>query len=499
MSRDDAPDGTAPPAPSLREQAVDGVFWSVVQRWLVRFSTIIAFVVLGRLLTPVEFGLVALAMAVVTVLTVFTDAGFGTWLIQHKRLDRVATSTAFWISAALGVVLAVVLAVTAGAAADALGSPELTPVLQVLSISLVLAGLSSVPAALLQRELRFRELAIRQVLATGLSVVAAVALAFAGAGVWALVAQTLVRLVVSTIALWLTTDFRPRLELSATEAKDAVRFGSKSIGAQLGFAFREQGESFVIGVVLGAVSLGFWTIAARVVNVVVELCASAMGAVAYPLFAQLQGDRERLSTAFARTMSAQAIVLAPVMVAMSLASADLVPLVFGSQWETSAAIAAVLSVGTLFVGLSGLQRGILMGTGHAGTELWVTVVTVVGQIGIILLLAEDGLLAIAYGVSAWGLVTFLLRCVVVSRLLGVRASAYAQTAAVLLASGLAAGAVLLVHVLTQPQDLLWLLTVAVVGGGVFLPAAWLLARPTWRELTGSVLDAVRRRRLRKAA
>lgn len=472
--------------PSLHAQAVHGVLWSVVQRWLVRLSTIVAFVLLGRLLTPAEFGLVALAMVVVTVLTVVTDAGFSAWLVQHRSLDRLATSTAFWISLSLGVVLAVLLAASAGPLAALFGEPGLTPVLQVLSLALVLGGLSSVPAALLQRDMRFKELAVRQVLATFLSVVAAVTLALLGAGAWALVAQTLVRLTVSTIALWATTDFRPTLGFSTREARDALRFGSRSIGATLGHAFREQGESFVIGIVLGTVALGYWTIAARVVNVVVDLCAAAMGAVAFSLFARLQSDPTRLTTAYARSMSAQAVVLAPVMVAMSLVSHDLVPLVFGARWEESAVVAAVLAVGMLFTGLAGLHRGVLLATGRAGHELWLTAVTLGGQVLLIVLLAPDGLVAVAVGMSAWGVAQFLLRSVVVSQVLRIGRRAYAQTAAVLLASGLAAAAVLGIGALTVTSGVWWLVLVPTVGALVYVPCTWLLARPTWRELVRSV-------------
>ena len=324
--------GRTPETASLRDQAVVGVFWAAAQKWLVRISTLLAFILLGRLLTPEEFGVVARAMTIITVRAVVTDAGFTLWIVQRRELTPEGTSTAFWISLCLSVVLAGGLVALSAPIADAFGSDQLRLIFPVLAVSVVVAGLSGVPAALLQREMRFKELAVRQVVATLLSVVVAVALAFAGAGVWALVAQTLVRVVVAAVILWWTSDFRPRFVFSTTEAADMTRYGSKSLGVQLGSALREQGESFMIGALVGTTALGLWTIAGRLVQVVVELGSASVGSVAAPVFAKVQDDRRRLTRAFGRFLSAGSLVLVPALVAMALASSELVPLVFGPQW-----------------------------------------------------------------------------------------------------------------------------------------------------------------------
>jgi O-antigen/teichoic acid export membrane protein len=174
-----------------------------------------------------------------------------------------------------------------------------------------------VPAALLQRDMRFKELAVRQVLATGLSVVAAVALALAGAGVWALVAQTLVRVGVACVVLWVTSDFRPRPVLSRADAREMLGYGTRSLGVTLGGAARQSGEPFLIGAVLGTVALGYWTVAIRLVSTIVDLCSAAMSSVSGPVFSELQDQPERLARTYGRILSVGAFVLVPVMTAMS--------------------------------------------------------------------------------------------------------------------------------------------------------------------------------------
>lgn len=436
----------------------------------------------------------ALAMTFITVLAVVTDAGFTTWLIQLPKVSREATSTAFWISLTLGVLLAALLTALSVPIASALDSDELRILLPVLSVSLVVAGLSSVPAALLQREMRFRELAIRQVTATWLSLVVAIALALAGAGVWALVAQTLVRVVVAAVVLWWVTGFRPGLSLSAADARSMTAYGSKSLGVQMSTAFREQGEAFLVGAFVGTVALGFWSVAVRLVSVVMDLSSSAVGVVAFPVFAQLQEDRERLTRAFGRTLAIGAFVLAPLMVAMSLVSRDLVPLVFGDRWELSASVAAVLAISMLFIGLSNFHRAVLLATDRAGTELALTMVALAGQVAVVVALAGQGLQTVAAGLSAWAAVQFLTRALVARRALGIGAGAYGQTLAVLLASGVAAAAVLGADALLAPDGVLRIALVGLVGGVVYAGAVAVLARPTASDLVGSVTAALRRRR-----
>lgn len=499
MTGDPPPLAAPSPAPvrSLRQQALAGVFWTTAQKWLMKVSTLLAFILLGRLLTPIEFGVVALAMTIITVLTVVTDAGLAPWLVQHRSLTAASTSTAFWVSLVLGIVLSGALAAVSGPIADALDSPQLRVILPALAATLAIAGLSSVPAALLSRDLRFRDLAIRQVVATLLSVVVAVVLAFAGAGVWALVAQTLVRVVVAAVILWWRTDFRPCAVFSPSEARSMAAFGSKSLFVQLGNAFRTQGESFVIGIVIGTVALGYWTIASRLVNVVVELCSSAVGIVAQPVFAQMQDDRSRLGRAFERALSASTLVLVPVIIAMSLVSRDLVPLLFGPQWVVSADIAAVLAVATLFLVLGNVPRSALIATGFIGTELALTLVTVVGQVAVVLVLAERGLLAVAAGLTAFAILLWPVRIVIVRLVLGISVATSAQSLALLLAGGLAAGAVLLVDLNAEPTGLVRVAIVLVLGGAVYVGAAWLLARRIFREVVDALVSTVRGRRRRR--
>ena len=470
-----------------------GVFWSAAQRWSVRLSTLVSFILLSRLLTPAQFGVVALAMVFITLVTVVTDAGFSLYLVHVDRLTSRLTSTAFWISLGMGLTLGGLLAGVAWPLAAVLEEPLLRQVLPVLSVAIVLASLSSVPAALLNREMEFRAIAVRQVSSTLVSVVVAVALAFAGAGVWALVAQTLTRSAVAAVVLGVLTPFRPSFSFSRREAWVMTAFGTKTTLVRLAMHARDQGEALVIGVSLGTVSLGLWAVAGRLVAVVSDLFGSLFGSVANPVFARMQHDPPRLARTLGRTQAAAALVLVPAMLSLALTSHVLVPLVSGPQWESATRLAAVLAVYNLVLSLSGFDRSVLQATGRVGTDLIITVVMTSVHLLVVVLVAPMGLDVLAAVLVVEIVLFFPVRPVVLHRVLGVPWGAYSQTLRILLAGGLSAGVVLAVLLPTGVDGWALLGVVAGVGALSYSVAVWLLARSTVVEVLAVLRDGLRRR------
>lgn len=499
------PPGAAEPssgtgAPTLRQQAVRGVLWTSLEKWSVRLGTFAAFVLLGRLLGPEEFGVVALAMVFITLLTVVVDAGFTTYLLQADRVDRAVTSTAFYISAVLGVVISGSLALSAGVFAGLFDAPALAQVLPAVAATVFVAGLSSVPAALLSRELRFRELALRQLVATLSSVVVAIALAFAGAGVWALVAQHLVRSVVALVVLWSSSPFRPALVFSAAEARRMVRFGSSALLGQLVVQVREQAEGMLVGALAGVSALGYWSVARRFVGVAVDLFSSVINVVARPVFARVKGDPARLGRAIGTSSSAAALLLAPALGGIALVSSFAVPLLFGDQWGPAAAVAAVLALRSIAASLSEFQRSAFLAVGRPGVDLVVTLALLAGQATIILLVTSQGLVVLAWWLAGWTALSWPVQALVLRRVAGVRLAAYAATSRVLLAAVLGTAATAAVaRWLLDDGGFGASLLAGAAGLVVYAAVVVLLARPLLREMWAPVSARLPRRGSRAGA
>lgn len=477
----------------LRAAAVAGVLWSALQKWTVRLSTFVAFLLLGRLLTPKDFGVVAVATVFLSFMTTLADAGFATYLVQAKTLTDEAKNTAFYIATSSGLALFGLGIVIAGPLAGALGTPELRTVLPALAAPLILVGLSSVPAALLTRELQFQALAVRQVLANVLSVIAAVALAFAGAGVWALVAQLIVLRVVSTLALVFATDFRPHRAFSRTEARIMLAYSLKAMGAQLLQQARDQGEILVLGIVAGPTALGLWVVASRLVFVVTDLLGSVVGSVAVPLFARVQSEPLRLGRAISGTSGLAMLILGPSLVLLALLSPELVPDVFGQQWNGAGPVAAVLALRGIVVALAALDRVVLLNAGRAGGELVTVAVLTLLHIGVVAAFASGGLELLAGIVLLEAVLLTPLRPVLIHRWLGVPYDAYAAVVRVLGATAVSGGLAYGALAAFEVQGSASYLVVGVVGVLSYPALTVLLARPVLREASEAVALLRRRR------
>ncbi|HSH22200.1 MAG TPA: oligosaccharide flippase family protein, partial [Candidatus Caenarcaniphilales bacterium] len=210
---------------ALQRRVTRGLTWTIIDAWGRQLLGLVVFVVLTRLLDPVDFGLVALAAVFVAFVQILVDQGLGDALVQRRELTRAHIDTAFWVSLTTGAVLAVVGIVLAIPIAAFLGQPALQPLLQVLSLTFVLTALNSVQVALLRRELAFRSLALRTLVAIAGGGAVGITLAYLDFGPWALVGQQLGQAVLAVLVLWRTSPWRPTRQVSRTHFRELFSFG----------------------------------------------------------------------------------------------------------------------------------------------------------------------------------------------------------------------------------------------------------------------------------
>ncbi|HEX5578717.1 MAG TPA: oligosaccharide flippase family protein, partial [Candidatus Limnocylindria bacterium] len=206
--------------PGLRRQVARGLTWTIVNTWGEQALNLVVFIVLARLLTPVDFGLVALAAVFVAFAQLFVDQGLGDALVQRRELTGIHIDTAFWVAMATGALLTIAGIVLAYPIGALLGEPDLVPILQALSLTFVFVAMSSIQMALLRRALAFRSLAIRAIVAAFVGGVVGIALALAGAGAWALVGQQLAAAIASVVALWRGSPWRPSFGVSGPHFRE---------------------------------------------------------------------------------------------------------------------------------------------------------------------------------------------------------------------------------------------------------------------------------------
>lgn len=390
---------------SLGKAARSGTRWSVLQFGAARFTTFLVFVVLARLLAPADFGVVAIATVFIALLQLLVEGGFSQALIQRPTLEHGHVDTAFWTSVGMSLILAGGLSLAAGPIAGLYGEPTLALILPLLSIGLVLGALGSTQTAQLRRAMRFAPLGVRAIVSNIVAGLVSVSAALLGAGVFALVAQFIVLNAVQTALLWSTTGHRPGLAVSRRHFADIFSFSRHTLGNQLLNFSTKRSDDFLIGIILGPVALGLYSVGYRLLTSILDVIVPTLLGVALPVFSKLQSDPARLRSAYTRVLTLAAAVAFPGFLFFTIAADDAVLVVFGAQWAAAAPIMAVLALFGALQATITITESCLTGIGKPQVVFRNRLVATVVQVVAFVVAAQFGIVWVA-----WALVirTYLL-------------------------------------------------------------------------------------------
>jgi O-antigen/teichoic acid export membrane protein len=412
--------------PSLRSAALSGIGWTTAQTFGTRLITGCVFVVLARLLSPTSFGLVALAVVFVSLLEVFVEQGFAQAIIQRPDVRPGHLDSAFWACAVMGVVMTGACAALAGPIASVFGEPDLAPLLRVLGTSLLITGLSSIPQALLKRELRFRSLALRTTIGALAGGVAGVAAAIGGLEAWSLVIQILVQATVATTIIWLAVPWRPGLEVSWLHFHELFSFGINMIGINILTFLNRQSDDLLIAAFLGTRELGFYSVGYRILLLLTEVMTRTIDAVTLPTFSRVQHELDRLRSAYLMATRISSAVATPVYLALAALSPILIPTIFGAKWEPAVPVAQILAfIGVLQADLF-FNDSVLIAVGKPQRALAVTAVYAVSNVIAFAVAVHWGITAVAAAYVIRGYILSPLPVILVRRILHFRWSTYLE-------------------------------------------------------------------------
>jgi O-antigen/teichoic acid export membrane protein len=469
----------------LQRRVARGLTWTVIHTWGGQALSLVVFVILARLLTPADFGLVALAAVFVALAQLIVDQGLGDAIVQRREVTPSHVDTAFWVALATGAVLTVVAYLLAAPIGAAVSQPELVPVLQVLSVTFVLSALTSIPIALLTRQLAFRLLAIRAIVAIVVGGVVGIGMALAGAGVWALVGQQLASAAISVVLLWAVTDWRPGLRASRQEFGELFGFGIRVVGSDiLGFISRNA-DNFLIGVFLGTIPLGIYAVGYRILDTSQRLLINVARKITFPAFSRLQHDPERMRRAYLRSTRAASVLIVPGYVGLALVAPELVLTLFGSQWREAGPVAAILFAGGPVLGLQAFSGSLLYAAGRPDVVLRFRVITTVANVAGFAAAVSFGIGAVALAFTLRGYLLLPLLLAWTRRATGVTAADHARAVRGTLLATAVMAAVLLLLKLAVGDRLVpaaLLATEVVVGGLSVLATLWLVERQLLDDL-----------------
>jgi O-antigen/teichoic acid export membrane protein len=440
--------GAAVPSGSMAGAVLTGFGWKIVTIGVSELTRVAVAIVLARLLTPGDYGVAGMAFVFAGLATLFSDLALGGALVQRRDISEEDRSTVFWASLAFSLVVMAVSIALSPFVADFFGHHEVEKLVIALSFSFPLAALTTTQVALLTRRLSYRSLEIREILGILCGAVTALALAVAGFGPWAIVANSLVASAVSTLLLWHLSPWRPRRVFSFQHLSSLSGFGLRLFGIRLLNYANLNADNALIGRFAGAAALGTYSLAYNVMFTPMVRIANPISGVVYPALARMQDDLPRMRTAWLRSKRLSASLLAPAFLLILVTAPDLVHVLFGEKWRGAVPVIELLALAGVAHSLVTLNWTVLQGTGRIKVALRLDFLTTALVVG-----------AFAFGVR-WGAV-------------GVAAS-YAAIKWPLV----------LIDTYVTTRALAFRFRDALLAGGAILPLAVLAAAGAWAARIG---------------
>jgi O-antigen/teichoic acid export membrane protein len=440
------------------------MFWSYGSYVGTRGSSLLATAVLTRLLAPSDFGLVALAGTFMTFLDMLQGLGVGNALVVVKDEEVEAQAeTAFAVSSIVGLLLAVVTAAISPLAVALFHQPRLYTVMPALGLTFFFYGLGSTHYALATKRMDFRSRTWAELVDAFVRGGVGVALALAGAGVWALVIGYSAGNIAMDIVLWKLVPWRPRFRPQRRHLRRLLSFGGASTGVGIMAAFLAEFDNLVVGRVLGVTALGYYSIATKLPYLFIVSLAVVAGNVLFPAFATL--EHEDMGRAFLTALRYTAMVVLPLTAILSVLAEPITLAVFGPHWQPAVGAAQVLCLWAVMSPISMVCGNALKSRGKAVLVLYLAIPQAIGIIVGSLLFVHDGIVAISWVQAVIAVVAQLLTILITMRTFRLAAgSVIVSIGPPLIAS---AGLALALYGVHQAISSPWPAVIA--GGAVTLP------------------------------
>ncbi len=405
-------------AESLREKSVRGVAWSAIERVALLGIQFVIQVVLARLLTPEDYGIVGILAVFLAVSQTFIDSGFTNALIQNQQRTEKDFATAFFFNGAISVFCYGILFFGAPFIADFYEMPQLLPVTRVIGFSLIFSALSAVHRTLLTIKVDFKTQAKATLSAVILSGVIGIILAYCGFGVWALVVQTLVNTGVTTLFFWLLVRWFPQHFFSPASFKPMFSFGSKLLAASLLHTVYMNLYPLVVGKFFSATALGYFSRAQQFASLPATTGSGILGRVTFPLLATVQDDNERLSTVYRKYLRVSTGAIAPVMLGLCALTEPLVLILIGEKWLPIAPLMQVLCLAWMVDPIALVNLNLLNVKGRTDLVLRLEVVKKITATAILFASLPFGLIGLCWGKAIYAQIALIMNTHYTGKFLG---------------------------------------------------------------------------------
>jgi len=332
---------------NLEGRTLKSLKWSGIGQVVKQLMYFMIYIVLARLLTPQDFGIIGMVMVFTGFVQIFSELGLGAALVQKLDLDERHLSSVFWVNLGTGVLLTGVIATSAPLIAAFYGNPVLRPITMVIALNFFIGSFKVVQNALLQKKMDFQKLACVEIIGAFIAGFVAISMALMGFGVWSLVVQSLLFTLVSVVMIWIFSSWRPVFCWDAKAVKELVGFSSNLLGFNVLNYWVRNFDNLLVGKFIGPWALGIYTRAYGLMLLPVSQISAVISRVMFPALSSIQEEVERVKKVYLRSTRIIALFSFPLMVGLFVLAEPFIIAVLGEKWRQVVPVLQILCISGL--------------------------------------------------------------------------------------------------------------------------------------------------------
>ena len=380
---------------SSSANVIKNFFWRIGESGGAQLVSFLVSIVLARLLTPEDYGVIALVTVFTSILQVFVDSGLGTALVQKKNADEVDFSSVFYFNVLICLVLYAGMFVAAPVIARFYDNPIYIPLVRVLSLTLVISGLKNIQQAYVSRHMIFKRFFFSTLGGTIASAILGIVMAYAGFGVWALAAQYVSNTAIDTLILWVTVPWRPRKKFSWMRLKELLSYGWKLLASALMDTGYTSLWNLLIGKVYSAADLSFYDQGSRYPKAIISTISNSIDSVLLPTMSSVQDDRAQIKSMTRRSIMTSVYVMAPLMMGLAGCARPLVSLILTDKWLPCVPFLRIFCITYMFWPVHSANLNAIKAMGRSDLYLRLEILKKIIGIGLLLCTVKISVMAMA--------------------------------------------------------------------------------------------------------
>lgn len=400
------------------DKVISGFVWRFLERFGAYVVSFVVSVILARLLEPEAYGTIALVTVFTNILQVFVDTGLGRALIQKKDADDTDFSSVFYFNMAMCIILYATLYLLAPYIAKFYNNSDLISVVRVLGLTLIISGLKNVQQAYVSREMLFKKFFYATLWGTLVSAIVGVGLAYAGAGIWALVAQNLTNTFIDTLILWITVKWRPRRKFSITRLRKLLAYGWKLLVGGLVGTISDNLRQLMIGKLYTSSDLAYYNKGDQMPSIVNGTVNATIDSVIFPVLSKAQDDKAAVKNMTRRAIVSSTYIMAPIFIGLACCSETLVRLLLTEKWMPCVPYLRIFCITYLFYPIHTANLNAIMAMGRSDIDLKIEIVKKILEVLLLVIVMKHGVMAIAYSLVLTSLINQVINALPNKQLIG---------------------------------------------------------------------------------